>query len=65
MSPDDMSIDPAAVDRLALLYAECRELGIVFQDMPLDTCAHQRMAATYLANLVYLVRAARRRELGY
>lgn len=59
---DDLGIrvDGRAMDQLAFLFAECRELGLLISEhMPLDTPGHQREAAAHLSRLVS---QARRRE---
>jgi hypothetical protein len=48
-----MDVDPEAMDRLARLFAEARELGLVISDaMPLDTPEHQRLAVVYLSRAI-------------
>ena len=60
-----MSVDEQAVDRLAALFAECRELGAVIPAaLPLETPVQQRLAVAYLEGALYLAREAQRRKHG-
>lgn len=53
MSDDGLEVDAGAMDALALLFAECRELCIpVSELMPLGTPACQRAAVLHLAGLI-------------
>lgn len=52
---DDLGIrvDGRAMDELAFLFAECRELGLLISEhMPLDTPGHQRGAVMHLTRIV-------------